>query len=186
MTISDPNSILIISGGYSRNESGNAWSEAKTYLAIAQHFGWLVPGVSERVFLEEYSRDSFENVLLSLCRFKEITGNFPKKVFVISWAFKEARFDFHRQVIHFPGEKFEFIGANQPTDLAFAIKGETIALAAFHESFYGNSGKLLEKKIQRNPLNRQHPHKVLLSEFFNFIEDPANKQSPFPGKLPWE
>jgi hypothetical protein len=60
----------------------------------------------ERVHSEEYARDSYENVLFSLCRFFEVTGRYPEKVTVIGFQFKEKRFkDLHRKAVRFPKER---------------------------------------------------------------------------------
>lgn len=42
--------------------------------------------------LEEYATDSFENVLFSICRFYELVGNYPKRITIIGFDFKEKRF----------------------------------------------------------------------------------------------
>ena len=60
----------------------------------------------ERVVSEEFARDSYENVLFSLCRFHEITGRYPEKVTVIGFGFKEKRFmELHRKAVRFPRER---------------------------------------------------------------------------------
>lgn len=65
----------------------------------------------ERAHSEEYARDSYENVLFSLCRFFEITGRYPEKVTVIGFAFKEKRFkDLHRKAVRFPKERYVPVG----------------------------------------------------------------------------
>jgi hypothetical protein len=38
--------------------------------------------------VEDYARDSFENLLFSICRFKEVTGNYPARVTVVGYTFK--------------------------------------------------------------------------------------------------
>jgi len=61
----------------------------------------------ERVVSEEFARDSYENLLFSLCRFFEITGRYPEKVTVIGFGFKERRFtELHRKAVRFPRERF--------------------------------------------------------------------------------
>lgn len=60
----------------------------------------------ERVYSEEFARDSYENLLFSLCRFHEITGRYPDKITVIGFGFKEKRFtDLHRKAVRFPKNK---------------------------------------------------------------------------------
>lgn len=61
----------------------------------------------ERVVSEEFARDSYENVLFSLCRFYEMTGRYPEKVTIIGFGFKERRFtDLHRKAVRFPKERY--------------------------------------------------------------------------------
>jgi hypothetical protein len=36
--------------------------------------------ITSRVFLEEFARDSYENLLFSLCRFREIVGKYPENL----------------------------------------------------------------------------------------------------------
>jgi hypothetical protein len=46
------------------------------------------------------ARDSFENLLFSLCRFHELTGCYPTDVTVVSFEFKRWRFsNLHRQAV---------------------------------------------------------------------------------------
>lgn len=60
----------------------------------------------DRLVVEEYARDSHENLLFSLCRFYEMTGQYPSSVTVIGFEFKRKRFqDIHRASIRYPAEK---------------------------------------------------------------------------------
>ena len=63
-------------------------SEAASYYYLAEEKKWFSGGVNQRTFLEEYARDSFENLLLSLCRFREASGTYPQKVTVVGFDFK--------------------------------------------------------------------------------------------------
>ena len=184
--------LLIFSGGFTRREAGARWSEAATYHAIARHFGWWAgaeePGLAARVTEEDWSRDSFENLLFSLARFQQVTGAWPRHVTMISWAFKQARFDLHRTALRFPAARYRFDGFNAPHDLPAALAGEEKAVAEFTRNHYGSDGALARKRVERNPLERTHPFASGhdLDEFFAFINDPANAARAFPGALPWE
>lgn len=80
----DGEALLIFSGGETRYEAGPR-SEAQSYWIAAKHAHWWRDdpaagsdegdSVSSRTVTEEYARDSFENLLFSICRFKEVTGN---------------------------------------------------------------------------------------------------------------
>jgi hypothetical protein len=61
--------------------------------------------------LQEHARDSFENLLFSLCRFFEITGSYPARVTAVSYTLKQQRFEqLHRAAVRFPADAFTFIG----------------------------------------------------------------------------
>ena len=63
-------------------------SEAASYYYLAEEKKWMSEQMKSRVFLEEFARDSFENLLFSICRFKEVVGAYPSKVTVIGFDFK--------------------------------------------------------------------------------------------------
>jgi hypothetical protein len=110
----DPNALLLFSGGQTRRyvpcDKKQYWplrpsthcticrgrlrrdvgplSEAASYYYLAEEKKWFSGGVNQRTFLEEYARDSFENLLFSLCRFREASGTYPQKVTVVGFDFK--------------------------------------------------------------------------------------------------
>lgn len=60
---------------------------------------------------QEHARDSFENLLFSLCRFYELTGHYPDDLLVIGYDFKHERFcDLHRAALKWPDQRFRFVG----------------------------------------------------------------------------
>ena len=192
----DPDALLLFSGGYTRREAGRRWSEAQTYWSVAKAQDWwsaragdIEPRAMEsRTALEDYSRDSFENLLFSLCRFQQVVGRYPHHVTLMSWAFKRERFDLHREAIRFPAQRFRFHGFNEPIGLAAALRGEAITMAAFRRNRYGSDGPIAEKRISRNPFNREHHFRSCpqMEEFFRFLENPSNADREFSPRLPWE
>lgn len=42
---------------------------------------------------ERYARDSWENLVMGVCRFKEMVGSYPRRVTVVSYEFKRDRFE---------------------------------------------------------------------------------------------
>jgi len=186
----NPNLILIFSGGFTR-ESSRQWSEANSYYETASYYNfWDTDNeynLQKRIFLEEYARDSFENLLFSICRYKQLTSDYPSSITIVSWKFKKKRFLFHNKVLQFPENKFFFNGILNPENLKDAIYGEKKALNCFHNNLYGSEGLLLNKKNNRNPLGKKTPYYNLkeLKEFFTFINDPNNIQNYYTNKLPW-
>jgi len=83
---SDP--LLVISGSFSKQQ--RHCSESRSYLELARHMGLAVP---DNVVLEEYALTSIENMLLSLYAYHDTRGAYPEAIDVISWAFKQRRFE---------------------------------------------------------------------------------------------
>ncbi len=64
----DPDAMLLFSGGQTRLAAGPR-SEGLSYWVVAEAAGWFnTTSVRGRTFTEEHARDSFENLLFSLCR----------------------------------------------------------------------------------------------------------------------
>jgi len=179
----DPAALLVFSGGQTRLDAGPR-SEAQSYWNLAQHFAWWSsPAVSVRATTEEFARDSLENLLFSICRFHEWTGRTPRRITVVSWAFKERRFGLHREALRFPESRFRFRGANQPEDLAAARAGEAHAVTAFEEDPYGVGEVLGGKRVERNPFRRVHPY----AQSCPALEGLLRHAGPelYRGELPW-
>ena len=181
---SDRKSLLIFSGGQTRYEAGPR-SEAQSYWMIADHFKWWFrTNVKLRATTEEFARDSFENLLFGICRFKECVGKYPEQITVVSWAFKRGRFELHRQAIRFPKNKFVFEGINNPVDLEGAIKGEEKnGIGPFSEDPYGSTDPLASKRKKRNPFNRQHGYTISCPELRDLLNYPG--PDIYKGNLPW-
>lgn len=156
----DEASLLMFSGGRTRREAGH-WSEAATYQAIAEHYNYWTHDAKKlmaRTALELYARDSFQNLQFSLYEFYRLMGKYPGHVTVVGWQFKAARFDHHRATLRIPVEKFTYVGANNPEDLAGAMKGEEKAVEQFQTDPTGIRSPLGDKRVERNPFNEQDPY----------------------------
>lgn len=190
----DAASLLVFSGGQTRAEAG-ARSEAGSYWLIAEHVLRWDSGVRSRSTTEEYARDSFENLLFGICRFFECTARFPRMVKVVSWKFKERRFDLHRTAMRLLRDRYEFVGVNKPEDMAGAERGEEIAIAQFTEDPYGvrrappdsppaeRRKYLGEKRAERNPFHRQPPYSVTCPSLAALLGHGTT--ALFNGHLPW-
>jgi hypothetical protein len=180
----DPSVRLLFSGGATRREAGPQ-TEAEGYLAVARFFSWWgEDAVSARTETETFARDSFENVLFGLCRFRALYGVYPDDVIVAGWEFKRARFELHRRAIGFPAERFAYVGVNNPPDLAVALEGERRnASLPFEADPYGTTGVLAEKRAARNPFQRTPPYATERPELASLLSHVGPQT--FCGDLPW-
>ncbi len=112
---------------------------------------------------EEFARDSFENLLFSICRFRELTGRIPSKITVFGFSFKRDRFEkLHLKAIGFPSERFQY---RVPSEDEFSEekleecrKGEfKNAYSLFENDLFGCvNSVLVEKRLSRDPFKRLH------------------------------
>ncbi len=167
LAAADPASLLIFSGGATRAEAGPR-SEALSYWLIAEQAGWWgCAEVSARAHVEDFARDSFENLLFGLCRFRELTGSEPAHVTMVSWEFKRERFEgLHREAIGWPRDRFTYVGANNPASLEQALASEASAREKYRADPYSNSEEFRRKKDARNPTRRQHGYAVSCPDLF--------------------
>jgi hypothetical protein len=119
---------LALSGGRSRPrlapEIGN--SEAEGMLEYARAAGLAAseahPGGT--VLLEQFGRDSFENLFFSMLCFHRQFGEWPSRVGAVSWKFKALRFYLIACGLRLADGRFRFFGsgdpAGQPAIEAFA------------------------------------------------------------------
>lgn len=82
----DGAALLLFSGGETRSEAGPR-SEAQSYWSVADCLAWFgghddASSVRRRALTEEHARDSFENLLFSICRFRQLTGIYPHNITV--------------------------------------------------------------------------------------------------------
>ena len=80
LAAADNASLLIFSGGETRAAAGPR-SEAASYWEAAEAMHWFgqAPHVRPRALLEAHARDSLENLLFALCRFREAAGRYPSR-----------------------------------------------------------------------------------------------------------
>ncbi|KAK5149057.1 hypothetical protein LTR04_000141 [Oleoguttula sp. CCFEE 6159] len=109
--------MLVISGGATKQGEGVVISEARSYLhaycdgqtqtrvgAVGVNVDAETLLSEGQVLLEEYATDSFQNLLFSILRFRRAVGTWPRMITVVTHAFKAERFlDFYRST--YPLEK---------------------------------------------------------------------------------
>ncbi|XVF39123.1 hypothetical protein PTKIN_Ptkin01aG0010200 [Pterospermum kingtungense] len=185
-TAQDDEALLMFSGGETRKEAGPR-SEAQSYWTVAESKGWFgrEESVEWRALTEEHARDSFENLLFSVCRFRELTGTYPRNITVVSYDFKEERFaHLHRAAIGFPESRFFYTGTPaSPTSKEAALKGEALVRTQFQQDPYGCIGSLKRKKLGRDPFHRSIPYPNGCPEIAGLFRYCG--AAPYPGSLPW-
>lgn len=188
LAASQLDSLLVFSGGQTRAEAGRK-SEAKSYWLLADQFGWWQrTDVKNRATTEEFARDSFENVLFGIARFRECAGHYPGSIEIISWAFKRERFDLHRQTVRWPGDHqhYEYHAVNNPSDLDGSLKGEAQTLAAFKQDPFGTEGPVRSKRERRNPFRQTPPYPMTCPEIADLLNYRTVDGRVFTGVLPWD
>lgn len=183
----DSSALLVFSGGQTRLGAGPR-SEASTYWLVADALGWFGrSSVRERAVTEEYARDSLENLLFAMCRFRQIAGRYPESVDVVSFGFKEARFvEVHRRALRFPRGSFRFIGVDPPGMAAKLRSGELKnSMGPFASDPHGCSIDVLRrKKIERNPYLRYFPYPQGCPELQGLFNHCG--RTVYKGTLPWD
>jgi hypothetical protein len=182
----DDQALLLFSGGETRKEAGPR-SEAQSYWMVAESQAWFgnEEKVRRRAITEEHARDSFENLLFSICRFRELTGKYPQNITVVGYDFKKERFvNLHRAAIRFPVTRFFYSGSPATlTSRESALKGESVVRVQFQADPYGCIGSLRHKKLGRDPFYRTIPYPSGCPEMkslFGYCQ-----KGPYPGTLPW-
>nr|XP_016492992.1 PREDICTED: uncharacterized protein C57A10.07-like [Nicotiana tabacum] len=186
ITADDDDALLLFSGGETRKDAGPR-SEAQSYWTVAESKGWFgkQESVRGRALTEEHARDSFENLLFSVCRFRELTGTYPHNITVVGYDFKEKRFKhLHRSAIGFPETRFFYSGtSSSQTSREAALKGEALVRTQFQEDPYGCKGSLRRKKLGRDPFHRSIPYPNGCPEIEGLFRYCGT--GPYSGSLPW-
>ncbi|KAJ3224816.1 hypothetical protein HK099_007860 [Clydaea vesicula] len=168
--------LIIVPGGQTRYSAGPK-SEGQSYYEVAKLMDNQM--FNNREFLnsvttEEFAKDSFENLLFSICRFKEFTNFFPKTITIIGFKFKKFRFEnLHLKAIKFNVKNFEYIGFDLPLqDRRTAEEGEKkFSVLPFQNDLYGCRDPLSRKKKNRNPFKRvSNPYKETCPELRTLFE----------------
>jgi hypothetical protein len=179
------NNLLVYSGGQTRENAGRR-SEAESYFEISRdHNWWGNPFVANHTVMEEYARDSFENLLFSITLFKQQTGRWPEKVTIVGWIFKKKRFDLHRQALQWPKSRFLYIGVNNPDSekLQEALTGEKNKVDSVTKDLFLMGPEWISQREQRDPFQRKYPYAdvdPVLKTFFDFLD-----RKSFTSKFPW-
>jgi hypothetical protein len=147
--------LLVFSGGCTRD--GTEMSEAQSYLNLCSQNAWLnIKKIESMATTEELARDSFENVVFSVCKFLIVTKRMPEEIVICSWGFKEDRYRFHADTLGLAIKRdaVRYLGVNDPEGdaLAKALEGEKRTMKDFILTPHGDSGILLAKRKERDKL----------------------------------
>ncbi|KAK9453224.1 hypothetical protein V1511DRAFT_103259 [Dipodascopsis uninucleata] len=183
----DRDALIVFSGGQTNLEAGPI-GEGQSYWSLAnrKYFLTTAKDLVLRATTEDYAKDSYENLLFSICRFNEYVGDYPKKITVIGHKFKQERFEnLHRAAIQFPFENFHYVGIDPPGGPP--LKDERLnALLPFSSDPYGCfNTTLTEKKTQRNPFRRNHPYIETCPELSGLFTYCSKERKLYSYKLPW-
>jgi hypothetical protein len=149
-----------------------------------------------RSVTEEFALDSYENLLFSIARFKEVTGRYPAHITVVGYGMKRRRFtDLHRAAIGFPIDRWDYIGFDDDGDTTHQYDGELkYGYTPFLSSPSGCHPPLSIKRVNRNPFFRYHPYHTSCPEMAELFEwcPPQRGQvfevaemQVFEGHVPW-
>ncbi|KAJ7647572.1 hypothetical protein FB45DRAFT_1052032 [Roridomyces roridus] len=184
--LADPHSLLVFSGGQTQRESST--TEGESYLRLALKANLLQSDIFSRATSEDFALDSFQNLIFSIARFHEFTGHYPERILVVGYQMKRARFmDLHRAAIHWPENRFDYIGMDLPGDNSQAQKGEEQnGYLPYVDDLYGCHGFLADKRKQRNYALRYPSYYLSSPELRPLLTwCPQVHTELFKGTLPW-
>mmetsp|Transcript_13689 Transcript_13689/g.40010 ORF Transcript_13689/g.40010 Transcript_13689/m.40010 type:complete len:198 (-) Transcript_13689:4236-4829(-) len=194
--MNDPKSLIIFSGGETRGQTGPL-NEGTSYYRVADALDlWDVPGmerlstVRERATTEEFATDSFQNLMFSICRFREVTGHYPVRITVVSFSFKERRFGMHAGALQWPANKFKYVGIDPPSSTGFNLEESSAgelndAAKPFKSDPYGCSAPVLQqKRKERNPFSRTPPYQLTCPEMKSLLDWCGPNILP-KSQVPW-
>jgi hypothetical protein len=188
-----PCKLLIFSGGSTSSET--RLSEAQGYLNVAKTLE-LLP-LTSKVALEEYSRDSFENLLNSLCVYRKEMGNYPQRVTVVGFDFKRKRFSQeHAKFLGIP--QFTYVGMDIDLTPLYEPMEISTTIPQFQHTPFGcdnnKNNPLFIKRMRRDPYHRGHiPSEWCpeMKELFTYCPTTNNNNNNQPSaqkrpRFPWE
>ena len=188
LALDDERSLLVFSGGETRAQTGPE-TEGGSYFRVADALdlwdgrdifakdGDEAAGsatqstVRARTVTEEYATDSFENLLFSICRFREVTGSYPARISLVSFSFKQTRFEtLHSGALQWPLDHFHYVGVDPPASTGFDLRASSEgernnSLLPFQSDPYGCHTEILQRKRkERNPFSRKAPYELTCPE----------------------
>ncbi|GAA5915630.1 hypothetical protein JCM6882_002368 [Rhodosporidiobolus microsporus] len=200
IAVRDPEALLIYSGGQTRPSAslteglsyarlasaGNLYTQ---FMSPAQQQAYAATGGEfDRVTTEDFAMDSMENVLFSIARFKEFTGQYPTFITVVGYGMKRRRYeDVHLASVRWPKSAARYIGIDNEGETSGDYEGERkFGLEPFLRDTYGCHGALLAKRRKRNPFRRFHSYHSSAPDLAPLLEYCPSNNAIFAGPLPWD
>lgn len=152
-----------------------------------------------RITTEEYALDSFDNLIYSIYRFKQMTADWPNEVTIVGFGFKRTRFlELHARALDFPKERMHYISID-PSPKGYIINEKDKyfedltnmeyknAVSLFEKDWFATRDPLLSKKQSRNPFRRSNDYEDV--RLFN-LKSPIDHDKLFfdiyiRNKMPW-
>ncbi|KAJ7078846.1 hypothetical protein B0H15DRAFT_891779 [Mycena belliarum] len=185
LALEDQRSLVVFSGGQTQPTSTT--TEGESYLRLALKAGLFHSERFPRATSENYALDSFQNLLFSIARFHEYTGTYPKKITVVGYEIKRARFqELHRTAIRWPKDTFNYIGIDMDGDTTQARQGEhQNGFVPYLTDLYGCHDYLAEKRRQRNYNARYPPYYSSCPDLRSLLDWCPETNTLFSRTLPW-
>lgn len=149
--------VLIISGGYTKLQIEK--SEARGMLDLATEL--KLKNKRGLILLEEYARDSLENLLFSMCRHFQYLKSAPKSVGSCSWQFNVERYGIFAKKLSIPDFHVIPVGRLKNEELI----SEKWAKLAEKDPFYTKQSDSKEKYRNRDPWKKGHPYSQISPDF---------------------
>ena len=190
---------------YREHCEGKILTGSDQNVAIAnRYFGAEEKSLQERIALEEYATDSFQNIQLSLLLFMNILGRPPSQLTIISHEFKRKRFlSLHCHALRWPADRVGFCGIDPPMSPERHVQievGNRKACEAWTRHPFGTGHDLSQKRAARGWLQHRTDTEEGSSEddaLAVYADIPGalsmlqwdggeSESEPYPGYLPWE
>ncbi|KZV96253.1 hypothetical protein EXIGLDRAFT_733611 [Exidia glandulosa HHB12029] len=198
LTLADPKSLLVFSGGQTRPTSLETEGSSYNRLAHSAHlFGAQYNNSAPfpRATSEQFALDSFQNVLFSIARFHEVTGSYPSRITIVSFGAKKQRFsELHAAALRFPSGRFTYVGidpGNASVERTMFDGERQFGYAPYKEDLYGCHSGLLAKRRKRNPFFRFHSYYTSAPELAGLLDycpgaSDGGQSAVYKGSLPWD
>ncbi|WPH01794.1 Hypothetical protein R9X50_00464700 [Acrodontium crateriforme] len=191
--IANPNALIIFSGGQTTDHPR---TEAEGYGHVLSDLvaKYQLPNLPCET--ENLATDSYQNLLFSILKFKNVTGNYPKNITIFTHAFKNKRFlECHVPALKWPSNRVQVQGINPPFTLNELQEVERFehlrAYRAFkEENLYGRAAALAQKQLDRN-WDPEALHRLTV-DLEQSVQDLVHWTGGstgleiFPHMLPWE